>query len=154
MLHLVLAHRHEIGAIQQNVRRLQDGIVQQPRIHALLPLRFLLELCLPLQLAKGGDGVEDPLQLGMFLHGRLHEQRRDVRIDAGGQQRQCHLAPPHAQLVGIVRHRDGMVVDDADDGRLLMLQPHPVPDGPEVIADVEFARGLDSAEDARHFVKV
>ena len=82
----------------------------------------------------------------MFWHRRLHEQRRDVRIDARGEEGQRHLAAARAKLGGIIRRRDRVVVDDTDDRRVLMLQLHPVFHRPQVVPDVELARGLNPAE--------
>ena len=114
MLHLILAHRHEVGAIQQNVRSLQHRIVEQPRVHALLALRLVLELRLALELTERRDGVEDPRELGMFRHLRLHEQRRLLGVEARGEQRHGHL-PRAARAAPRARtRRDRVIVDDAD----------------------------------------
>ena len=102
MLNLILANGHLVGAIQQNVRRLEHRIVQDPGGDALLSLRLLLELRLPFELPERRDGIENPRQLGMFRHLRLHVQRRDVGIDARGEQRQRHLMPP-LRAVGSAR---------------------------------------------------
>ena len=41
-----------------------------------------------------------------------------------------------------------MKIDDAVEGLVLLLLRDPVPDRPEVVAQVRLARGLDAAEDA------
>jgi hypothetical protein len=43
-----------------------------------------------------------------------------------------------------------MVVHDADEALMLLLQFHPVLNGPEVIADMELAGGLNPRENPRH----
>src|SRR5438067_11057081 len=42
-----------------------------------------------------------------------------------------------------------MVVDDADEGIMLVLEADPVSDGAHVVADVDGAGGLDAAEHPR-----
>ena len=69
--------------------------------------------------------LKNPGQLGMFRNLRLHEERAHVRIDPGGEQSDRHLAPALAKLVGIVRDRDRVIVDDAEDRLVLVLQPRP-----------------------------
>ena len=148
MLHLVLADRHHVGAIEQNVRRLQHGIVEDPGVHALLALRLLLELRLSLELTERRDRVEDPGQLGMFRNLRLHEQR-------GARSDRCpptssddrHLAPALAQLRRARSARDRVVVDDADDRLELVLQLRPVLHRAEVVADVQLPGRLNPTED-------
>jgi hypothetical protein len=66
VLHLVLAHRHGVGAVEQDVGGLQHRVGEHAHGHALLPRRLVLVLRLPLQLAERRDRVEDPGQLGMF----------------------------------------------------------------------------------------
>jgi hypothetical protein len=39
-----------------------------------------------------------------------------------------------------------VIIDDADDRLVLVLQPHPILHRPEVVADVQLAGGLDTAE--------
>ena len=41
-----------------------------------------------------------------------------------------------------------MQVDDAEDAVILVLDLHPVLDGPEIVADVQAACGLDAGKDA------
>ena len=53
-----------------------------------------------------------------------------------------------AQLVGILRKRDGVQVHDAVDVLVDILLVHPVADRAEIVADVRDAGGLDAGEDA------
>ena len=154
MLDLVLSHGNGVGAVQQDVRRLQDGIVQQPRHHLLLPRRLLLELRLPLQLAKRRHRVEDPREFRMLRDLRLHEQGALGRIDPCRQQSHRHLVRPAPQLLGRVRHSDGVIIYHAEERLGLILQRHPILHGAKVISDMQFARRLDPAEDARHTLKL
>src|SRR5256712_14190875 len=55
--------------------------------------------------------------------------------------------PQRRRVVGL---GDGVQVHDAEQALVLVLQPHPVLHGTEIIADVQLARGLNAGEDARH----
>ena len=60
MLYLVLTDRHQLRSIQQDVSRLQHGIVEQPGWNAFLAARLLLELSLSLELTQRRQSVEYP----------------------------------------------------------------------------------------------
>ena len=55
-----------------------------------------------------------------------------------------------AQLLRILIDGDRMEIDHADEVLLFPLAVDPAPDGTEVVAEVEVARGLDAGEDASH----
>jgi hypothetical protein len=154
MLHLILSHRDGIGPIQQDVRGLQHGVVEESRHHTLLSLRFVLELRLPLQLSDGRNGVEDPRELGVLRHVRLDEHGTFLRVEAGREQRDRHIDRAAAEIRWLVRHGDGVVVDDAEDAFVAMLKLDPILHRPEVVADVQLPRRLNSAENSRHHGKL
>ena len=79
----------------------------------------------------------------------LDEQRAALRVEAQGEQRGGHLARPLAQDGRVVRARQRVVVDDAVDRLVLVLQPDVVADRAEVVAEVGDAGRLDAGEDAR-----
>ena len=76
VLDLVLADRHQVGAVEQDVGGHQDRVVEQPGRNAFEPLRLIFELRHPLQLAERRHRGQQPLQLGVLRHVRLHEQDR------------------------------------------------------------------------------
>jgi len=75
----------------------------------------------------------------MFRHSGLHEQRAPGRIETRREQRQRHVRRLRAQIGRKVRARDGVVVDDAEERLVFVLQLNPVLDGSEVISDVQGA---------------
>src|SRR2546429_2891809 len=150
VLELVFAHRHECRFVQEHVGRLEHGIVQEPRRHALLALRLVLELRLTLELAQWRDGVQDPVELRVLGDVRLHEDDGPRRIDAGGEEPDRHVDRALGQGRCVVGLRDGMQVHDAEQAVVLVLQLDPVLHGAEVIADVQLAGRLDAGKDARH----
>ena len=86
---LVLPHRHFIGAIDENVRRLQQGIAEKSEsceIAGVAQLLYLLAISgNPLQPWQGTERGKQGKQFGVLRHMRLHKKRGVVGVDAGGE---------------------------------------------------------------------
>ena len=85
MRHLVLAHRHLGGAIDQDIRALQQRIAEETvSAQVLFGKLFLLVLVRrhALQPAQRRDHRQQQMQFGMFRHPGLDEQGGACRIDA------------------------------------------------------------------------
>ena len=75
VLDLVLAHGHDLALVDEDVRGLQHGVVQQADVHGGPELvALVLELRHALQLPERRDGVEDPREVGVARHLGLHEE--------------------------------------------------------------------------------
>ena len=94
--------------------------------------------------------IEQPGKLRVCRHLALIEEDAALGIDARGDIGGRDLAGARAQLGGLLPLGDGMQVDDAEDARVIVLQPHPVPDRAQVVAEMQIAGGLDAREDAVH----
>src|SRR5215212_4001486 len=90
----------------------------------------------------------------MFRHHRLHEKCAFRCIDAGCEQPQCHVTRTRAEIRCLVDYRNGVVVDDAEERFVFVLQLSPVLDRSQVISDVQGAGWLNAAEDAGHCAKL
>ena len=127
VLLLVLAHRHRVGLVEQDVGGLQHRVVEQRHADALalLPGGLVLELRHAPQLAHVGDGVEQPHHLAVGRHVALHEQDGALRIDARGEQQVDQVDGVAPQLGAHLAHGDGVQVDGAVDAvvRLLHVRP-------------------------------
>ena len=141
---LVLADRHPAGLVDDDVRRLQHGVVEQP--HAVVDpfLALLLVGRGALQPADGHDRVEEPHQLGVLGEVGLADQSAALRVQADRQQVKHHVVRQLPQLRPVVDGGEGVHVDDAVDRVVLVLQAHVVDLSAEVIAQVRGARGLDA----------
>ena len=115
VLALVLTDRHEVGVIEQDVRRLQDRIIEQCRRNAFfLPARLVLELRHPAQLAVLRHGIQHPTS---SVCSRTSDWRK--RIDCLGS------IPAASSVLAIVsvfssriagcRQGDRMQINDAED---------------------------------------
>src|SRR6185503_4241044 len=150
VLYLILSYRHEASFIEQYVSRLQHGVREYSHRDAFLPLRFVFVLSLALELAQRRDAGQQPIQLGVRGDVRLDEDDAPLRIEPGGVQADRHVDRELRQRGRVVRLSNGVQIDDTEQTLVLGLQPHPVLDGAEVVADVEFAGRLDAAEYASH----
>ena len=84
---------------------------------------------------------------GTWLWTKMAQRSRvepDGEEVAGGVER---VAPEHRRvdLVG-----EGMQVDHAVEGVAVVLERHPVPERPQVVAEGEVARGGDAGQDPFH----
>jgi len=68
----------------------------------------------------------------------------DARSDEGGG----HLAGVAGELVGVLEGGDGVQIDHAIEAVVVGLQLHETRDGPEIIAEMQIARGLNAREHA------
>ena len=151
MLLLIVADRHDVGLVEQDVGRHEDGVGEQPDagVVGTLLLRLVLELRHAAGLAEAGDRGEDPRQLGVRAHVRLHVERRLRRLDAGGDVLGGGAAGLLAQLGRILRRRERVQVDDGEERVVLALHVAPLHERPDVVAGLErVGRWLHSGVEA------
>ena len=82
----------------------------------------------------------------MLFHVRLHEHDALLGIETSGVQTHRHVHGQLGEIGRFVRLRDRVQVDNAEQTVVLRLQPDPVLHGAEVVADVQLAGRLDTAE--------
>jgi len=84
----------------------------------------------------------------------LHEDSGHLGIEPDCEQRGRQFESVLAHDARAVSHGQGVQIDDAVEGVALVLAAHPVAKGPEVIAEMNRAGGLDAREDTSHPVEV
>ena len=126
VLDLVLAHRHRVGVVQQDVRRLEDGIAEQTGRNTLEPFGLIFELGHPLQLTQRRDRGEQPVELGMLRHADWTNRMVRVRVDPRGEQADGHVSGPGGEERHVVWKGDGVQIHHADDGIELVLEGDPI----------------------------
>ena len=146
MLLLILADGHNVRVIEQNIRGLQDRIDQQTGTDRLDALAFALVLRHALEPADRGEAVEHPGQLGVLFHIGLAEDGAGLRVDAAGDVERGDFARLGAEVGGLDGLGDGdrVEIDDAEDVIELILHLDPLAEGADIVADVQFARGLNA----------
>src|SRR6266702_4224676 len=80
----------------------------------------------------------------------MQEQRGTVRIDTRRDQDRRQLQGPAAKLRRILGDGDGVEVDDGVEAVIDILVWNPVPNGADVVPQVEVPGWLDPREHARH----
>ena len=152
VLTLIVADRHLVGVVQQDVGGLERRVGEQSGgDERRLSLRGLvLELHHPRQLAERHRALHHPRQLAVLDDVALHEDRGDVGIEADRvhHRRQAQrVVADHARRLG-----DGerVQVDDAVERVAVVLVVGPVPQRPQVVAEVDVAGRLDAREHAGH----
>ncbi len=151
MLLLILADRHMRRLVEQDVGRHQHrvGIEAEPGEVALLAGLFL-ELGHPVEPAERRHAAEQPAEFGMTADHALVEDDAMPRVDAGGDIGGGNLAGRMAQFERVLRHRQRMQIDDAEDAFVIVLQRHPVADRPEIIAEMQVAGRLNAGKNSVH----
>src|SRR5882724_3413864 len=150
MLLLIFADGYQIGLIKQNVRRHQHRIVKYPNSNVLALARLIFELSHAFKFGHARDAVKHPGQFRMFSNIRLNEDGRDCRINSDCNVDARQLASFLGQKLRVLPRGDRVQVDDAKKALILMLQPHPVAQRAEVIAQMDVAGRLRAAKNSFH----
>ena len=88
MLALVLAYRHGICLVDENVCGLEDRVGEEANRRAVgaALLRLVLELGHPTRLTEPGLAFKHPGELAVLGHMALDEDRASLRIQPDGEQ--------------------------------------------------------------------
>ncbi|MPM58534.1 hypothetical protein SDC9_105365 [bioreactor metagenome] len=106
MLFLICADGNELRLIDQDIRRHEYGIGEEPRVDILRVLCALfLKLRHARELAHIGVAHERPGQLRMLRHMALNEDRGAVRIDSCGEKQRKSLDAAPSEFGCVHAHR-------------------------------------------------
>ena len=150
MLALVVADRNLVGVVEEDVGRHEGGIGEETRRHRFLLLALLLELRHAAKLAVGRDAADDPCALRVCRHVALEEDRRTLGIEAGGEKHRRQVERRLPEPLWILRRREGMEVDDAEERIAEVLRGRVLAKAAAVVAEVLRARRLDAREDPHY----
>ena len=152
MLLLVRADGNEVRLVQQDVRGHQDRIGEEAGVDVVRVLGGLvLELRHAVQFAHVGETVQDPGQFGMGADMALAVEDGLFRIDTAGQVQRCQLQAAAAEIRRILAHGDGVLVHDAVDAVILVLQGGEAAQRADIVAQGQDAAGLDSGKNYLFF---
>ena len=73
-----------------------------------------------------------------------------LRVEPDGEEVERGVGGVAAEHRRVDVDGKGVQVDDAVEGVAVVLERHPVPEGPQVVAEGEVARGGDAGEDPFH----
>ena len=130
MRNLVLADRHLVGAVDQDIGAHQQRITEKAIGRQILAGQLFLLVFVgrhTLQPAQWRHHRHQQMQLGVLGHPRLDEQRRLIGIDAGRQPVHHHI---HRSLLDplriVVLRRQRMPVGHEKQAGILVLELDPV----------------------------
>ena len=147
MLLLILANRHEIRLIQQNVTGHQAGVSKQTCVDVICILcRFVLELGHAAQFAEHGVAIQYPTKLRMLVHMGLNEQGVFLRVEAAGDVLCQLLQSTPAQISRILPHGNGMQVSHKVEAFILICTFCPILHRAQIRAQSQISGGLDAGE--------
>ena len=149
---LVLADRHHGRVVHDDVRRLQDGIPEEPVGVEVLLLQLLDEFLVgrdALQPAERHHHREQQMEFGVLGHLRLDEERAALWIEphrepVGGDLEGARPEVARVLVVGGQR----VPVHDAVEGVELVLHRHPVAVRPHQVPEVGRPGGPHPGEEA------
>jgi hypothetical protein len=150
VLALVVADRHPLRAVQEDVRGHQRRVCQERGPGRRLVAPLLLELDHPVQLAGVRRALEQVRQLRVRRHPALHEQRG--LVETGGQQQRRRLLHERAQPRRVVRCGHRVQVGDAVEAVGCLLAGGHRAQGAEQVAEGEVAARGEQRELAVHGV--
>ena len=150
MLALVLAHRHVVRAVEQDVRGLEHRVGEQTHggpLGAALG-RLVLELGHPARLAEPGEAREDPLRCacaGTCDWTKTEDRAGSIPIAISWAAARRVRS---RSRFGVLLDGDRVQVGDEEERLVVGLEVHPLPQRAEVVAEVERVGGrLDPGED-------
>ena len=137
MLLLILAHGHHVAVVDEDIRRHEHRVREQPVVGRDALGNLLLVGMAALQQPHRRHGGEHPGQLAHLGHIGLQEQHRPLRIQAQRQEihRLVQAVRPHG--LGVANRGEGMVVGDEVEALMLLLELNVLLDGAEVVAYVQ-----------------
>jgi hypothetical protein len=148
VLPLVVADRDDVGLVEQDVARHQHRVREEAGGDELALVGLVLELRHPLQLAEARDRAEQPRRLRVRGDVALHEDRRALGVEAGGEEHGREIERLLAEVLGVVLDRDRVQVDDAEEALAALLRRRVLAEAADQVAEVLVARRLDAGEDA------
>ena len=147
MLLLIVAHRHKIRLIQQNIRRHQCRIGKQTAVNVFRVLGgFVLKLGHSAQLTEHGIAIQNPAQLRMLMYMALDKQGILLGIQSAGNILRKLLQSPATQVRRCLPHGDGMHICHKVKAFIGIRPGTPVFDSAQIVAQMQIAAGLDTGK--------
>ena len=92
VLHLVPAHRHQVRAVEQDVRRHQHRVGEEPEVRGDAAGELVLVAVRALEVGQRHDRPEDPVQLGDLRDVALAEEDGLLRVEPEREEGERRLA--------------------------------------------------------------
>ena len=152
MRDLIAPDRHVLAAHDRDVAELQERIAEKSVGSDLLAERLDLPLVRRDALEPGNrrDHREQRVELGDFGHAGLQEDRRLLRIDAGGEPDRDHLVACAADFIGSVEiGRICVEIGDLEESVGRVRVGRPLREHADEMAEMKIAGGTHARHHAR-----
>ena len=149
---LVVPHRHVVRLVDDDVGALQQRIAEKAEGRQVL-LGELRDLLLvgrhPFEPGNRHHHLQQQVELGVLGHLRLDEQRAPLGVDAGGNPVGGVVAGVLDEPAGVgVLARQRVPVGDEVQAVVVVLQPGPLLQRPDQMAEVQLAGRTHAGDDA------
>ena len=146
MLLLVAPDRHEVRVVNQNVRRHQHRIGEQPVVRGNAFGDFIFVTVGAFEQAHRRHRREQPGQFGHFWHVGLLEKHSLLRVESAREEIECHLERVPAPFRGVEQRRHRVIVRDEIKRLAFFLQFDGRLHHSEIISEMQRAGGLDTRQ--------
>jgi hypothetical protein len=129
--------------IQQDIRRLQYGIIHKPHVDIVgVALGFFLELRHSTCLAYICEAVEQPTKFGVCGDVGLYKKDTFFGREPASKQLREKRQAPLSKFGRVLPNRDCVQIDDAVNAVVRVLHGDPIRNCADIIADCNRPRGL------------
>jgi len=151
MLLLILAHGHQMGLIEKNIRRLKAWVPVKPKGCLFLILASLvLELGHTVEPSHGRFAPQHPTKLGVSRYMGLDKEDTFLGIKATGKISCGNLKGLIFKKGRVLEDGDGVHVNDAVKAVVVLLQMYPVPQRAKIVAKGKRPSGLHARKNTFH----
>src|SRR4051812_4795042 len=119
MLLLILADGHQVGIVQDDIRRHENWVGEQPRVYVRKVLAFVLETVRVSQHREGRKAIEYPRKLRYHRHPALAVEYVLFGVEAAGKPGSCGVQGVLAQQHNIMHCGEAVEVGDEKEGGFL-----------------------------------
>ena len=147
MLPLVVAHGDEVRLIEEDVRRHEGGVGEEPAVDVVGVLGgLILELSHAGKLAEHGIAVENPAQLGVLVDVGLDKKGAFLRVQAAGDVLCQLLYGAPAQGGGVLTDSDGVQIRHKEIAVVFLNHLRPMVQRAQIGAQCQITAGLDAGK--------
>src|SRR5271166_3839314 len=149
---LVFSDRNEIGLVHEYVGGLQQRVAQESVGSEILVLYVFALLFITrnaFQPSQRCNHTEEQMQFSMLRHMRLNKQRAALGIEARRKVVDHDFERTLLNIAGVgVIRGERVPISEEKEAIVFVLQLDPIAQGPDIIAEMQFASRAHAAQDA------